>query len=119
MWHVHSVNVDFVEEGRWVINGGWKPDLSGLADLALVTSLNISLHVGVERGPPEAVKKGVAHGVETLVAELVMSITNEHVLNGGVGIKLVSAAGLLPPKVSSCDEKTVHSANEMGQHIGR
>jgi hypothetical protein len=119
MWHIHSVNVDFAEERHRVVNGGQKPDLGGLADLALVTSLNIPLHVSVERRPPEAVKKGVAHGVETLVAKLVISIMNEHILNGGVGIKLVLATGLLPPKVFSCNEKMVHSANEMGQHVGR
>jgi hypothetical protein len=111
--------VDFAEEGCWVINGGWKLDLGGLVDLALVTSLNIPLHVGVKRGPPEVVKKGMMCGVETLMAKLVVSITNEHISNGRVGVKLVSAAGLLPPKASSCDEKTVHSANETGQRIGR
>jgi hypothetical protein len=119
MWHVYSVDVDFAEEGHRVVNGGWKPDLGGLVDLALVTSLNIPLHVGVKHGPPEAVKKGVARGVETLVAELVVSIMNEHISNGRAGVKLVSAAGLLLPKVSSCDEKMVHSANETGQHVSR
>jgi hypothetical protein len=111
--------VDFAEEGHQVINGGWKLDLGGLADLALVTSLNIPLHIGVKHGPPEVVKKGVACGVETLVAELVVSIANKCISNGRAGVKLVLAAGLLLPKVSSCNEKMVCSANEMGQHVGR
>jgi hypothetical protein len=84
-----------------------------------VISLNIPLHISVKCRPPEAVKKGAACGVETLMAELVISITNEHVSNGRVGIKLVSAAGLLLPKASFYNEKTMCSANEMGQRIGR
>jgi hypothetical protein len=85
MRHVHGVDVYFAEEGRGVVNGWWKPDFGGLTDLALVTSLNIPLHVGVECGPLEVVKKGAACGVETLVAELVVGITDKHILNGGAG----------------------------------
>jgi hypothetical protein len=88
-------------------------------DLALVTCLNIPLHVGVEHRPPEAVEKGVACGVETLMAELVMGIADECVSNGGAGVELVSAVVLLLPKVSPSDEEMVHSANETGQRIGR
>jgi hypothetical protein len=114
MRHVHGVDVYFAEEGRRVINGWWKPDFGGLVDLALVTSLNVPLYVSVEHGPPEAVKKGAACGVETLMAKLIMGIMNEHIPNGRVGVKLMSAAELLPPEASSSDEKTVHSADEMG-----
>jgi hypothetical protein len=90
-----------------------------LTDLALVTSLNIPFHIGVERRPPEAVKEGAACGVETLVAELVMGITNEHILNGRVSVELVSAVVLLLPKASPSNEETVCSANEIGQRISR
>jgi hypothetical protein len=119
MWHVHGVDMDFAEEGYGVINGGWKPDFGGLMDLALVTCLNILLYIGVKCGPPEAVEKGAACGVETLMAELVVGIMDERVLNGGVGVELVLAMVLLPPKASPSDEETVCSANEMGQHVGR
>ena len=118
MWHVHGVDVDFAKEWRGVVDGGWKPDFGGLMDLALVTSLNIPLYVGVEHGPPEAVEKGAACGVKTLVAELVVGIANERVSNGRAGIKLMSAAELFSPKASSGDEETMCSANETGQCIG-
>jgi hypothetical protein len=114
MRHVHGVDVYFAEEGRRVVDGWWKPDFGGLTDLALVTSLNVPLYVSVKCRPPEVVKKGVAHGVETLMAELVIGIMNKHVPNGGAGIKLMSAAELLPPEASSSNEKTVHSADKMG-----
>ena len=55
-------------------------------DLALVTSLNISLYVSVECRPPEVVEKDVAYEIKILVAKLVMGITNKHILNGGVKV---------------------------------
>jgi hypothetical protein len=111
--------MDLAEEGCRVVDGGWEPDFGGLADLALVTSLNIPLDIRVECGPPEAVEKGAAHGIETLVSELVMGVMDKRVSNGWVGVKLVSAMVLLPPKASPSDEETVHSANETGQHVSR
>jgi hypothetical protein len=119
MRHVHGVNIDLAEEGRGVVDSGWEPDFGGLVDLALVTSLNVPLDIGVERGPPEAVEKGAACGIETLVSKLVVGVVDEHVSNGWVGIKLVSAMVLLLLKASPSDEEMVHSANEMGQHVGR
>ena len=110
--------MDLVEKGRGVVDSGWKPNSGGLADLALVTSLNIPLYIGVERGPPEAVEKDAARGVEALVAELVMGIANERVPNGGAGVELMSAVVLLSPETSSGDEETVRSANETGQRVG-
>jgi hypothetical protein len=90
-----------------------------LTDLALVTSLNVPFHIGVKCGPPEAVKEGAAHGVETLVAKLVMGIVNKHILNGRASVELVLAMVLLPLKASPSNEEMVCSANEMGQRIGR
>ena len=66
MWDVHYVDMNLVEEGRRVIDSGWKPNFGGLADLALVTSLNVPFHVSVECRPPEAVKKDTAHGIKPL-----------------------------------------------------
>ena len=88
-----------------------------MADLALVTCLNVPLDVGVERGPPEAVEKGAAHGIEALVAKPVVGIADEHILNGRAGVELVPAVVLLPPKASPGDEEAVCSANETGQHV--
>jgi len=68
MRHIHGVDVDFVEKWRRRVDGGWEVDFGGLADLALVTSLNIPLDVGLEGWPPEAVEEGTACGVEALVA---------------------------------------------------
>ena len=68
MWHVHGVDVGLVEEWCGGVDGGWKVDFGGLTDLALVTSLNIPLDVGLKGWPPEAVKEGAACGVEALVA---------------------------------------------------
>jgi hypothetical protein len=90
-----------------------------LSDLALVTGLDEPLDVSFEHGPPEAIKEDAACGVEALVAEIVMSITDEGVPNGGMGIKLVPATLLSLPKLSSCDEEVVCSANKMCQHVGR
>jgi hypothetical protein len=46
-----------------------------------------------------------------------MGIMNEHILNEGAGVELMPAMVLLLPKESSSNEETVHSANEIGQHI--
>jgi hypothetical protein len=118
MWHVHGVDLNLVEERCGVIDSGWKLDFGGLVDLALVTSLNIPLHVSVKCRPPEAVKKDVVHGIKTLMAKLVVGITNECILNGGAGVELMLAMVLLPPKASSSNEETVGSANKTGQCIG-
>lgn len=55
MWYVHGVDMDLVEKGHRVVNSGQKLDVDGLADLALVTSLDIPLHICVKCRPPEAV----------------------------------------------------------------
>ena len=77
------------------------------------------LDVGFECRPSEVVKEDVAHGVEALVAEFVMSIAYEGISNGGAGIKLVLVTVLSLLKSSSCNEEAVCSANKMSQHIGR
>ena len=66
MWDVHCIDVNLIEEGHRVIDSRWKPDFGGLVDLALVTSLNVPFHVGVECRPPEAVKKDRAYGIKPL-----------------------------------------------------
>jgi hypothetical protein len=85
----------------------------------LVTGLDEPLDIGFERGPPEAIEEDAACGVEALVAKIVMSVTDEGIPNGGMGIKLVPAALLSSPKPSSCDEEAVCSADKMCQCIGR
>jgi hypothetical protein len=110
--------MDLAEEGRGIVDGRREPDFGGLADLALVTSLNVPLNIGVERGPPEAVEKGAACGIETFVSELVVGVADERISNGWAGVELVSAVMLLPPKASPSDEETVRSANETGQRVG-
>jgi hypothetical protein len=119
MRHVHCVDVDFVEQHRGVVDGGRKSDFRGLADLALVAGLDEPFDVGFERGPPEAIEEDVACGIEALVAELVVSVADEGVPNGGAGIKLVSAAVLSSPKSPSCEEEAVRSANKTCQRVGR
>ena len=59
--------MELVEERRGVIDGGWKADFGGLADLALVTCSNVPFNVGFEGWPPEAVEKSVACRVEAFV----------------------------------------------------
>jgi hypothetical protein len=88
-------------------------------DLALVTGLDEPLDVSFEHGPPEAIEEDVACEVEALVAEIVMSIMDEGILNGGMGIKLVLATLLSLPKPSSCNEEAVCSADKTCQHISR
>ena len=90
-----------------------------MSDLALMTGLDKPLDVGFERGPPEAIKEDVVCGVKALVAEFVVSVAYEGILNGGVGKKLMPATGLSPPKLPSCDEEAVCSANKMGQCVNR
>ena len=110
--------MELVEERRRVVDGGWKADFGGLADLALVTSSNVPFNIGFEGWPPEAVEKSAACRVEALVTKLVMSVTDEGVSRRGAGIKLVTAAMLLPPKSTTGDEETVRSASETSKHIG-
>jgi hypothetical protein len=88
-------------------------------DLALVAGLDEPLDVSFECGPPEVIKEDAACGIEALVAKFVVSVVDEGVSNGGVGIKLVSATMLSLPKLPSCDEKVVCSADKMCQHVGR
>ena len=71
---MHGVDMELVEEGCWVVDSGQKLYFGGLSDLALVAGLHIPFHVGVESRPPEMIQEGVACGVKTLVAELVMHI---------------------------------------------
>jgi len=68
MRHIHGVDIDFVEKRCRRVDSGWEADFGGLADLALVTSLNVPLDIRLEGWPPEAVEEGVACGVEALVA---------------------------------------------------
>ena len=110
--------MSFAEEGRGVVNSGRKPDFGGLADLALVTCLNVPLDVRVERRPPEAVEKGAARGIEALVAKPVVGVADERVSYGRAGVELVPAVVLLLPKASPGNEEAVCSANKTGQRIG-
>ena len=88
-----------------------------MSDLALMTGLDEPLDVGFEHGPPEAIEEDAARGVKALVAEFVVSVTYEGVSNGGVGVKLMPATGLSPPKSPSCDEEAVRSANKTSQCV--
>ena len=119
MRHVHCVNVDFVEQRRRVVDGGQESDFRGLADLALVAGLDEPLDVSLECGPPKAIEEDAACGIEALVAELIMSVTDEGVSHGGAGVKLVPAAVLSSPESPSCDEEAVRSANKTCQRVCR
>ena len=110
--------MELVEERHRVFDGGWKADFGGLVDLALVTCLNVPFNVSFEGWPPEAVEKSTACRVEALVTKLVVSITDKGILCRRVDIKLVMAAMLLPPKSTTSDEETVHSASEISKCIG-
>ena len=94
-------------------------DFCSLTDLTLMAGFDEPLDIGFECRPPEAVKEDTAHGVEALVAEFVVSIVYKGVSNRGAGIKLMPATVLLLPKLPSCNEEAVHSANKMSQHISR
>jgi len=76
MWHEHGVNVYLVKERRRGVDDGRKSDLCCLPDLALVASLNIPFHVGLEGGPPEAVEEGAARRIKALVAKVVVGVAN-------------------------------------------
>jgi hypothetical protein len=84
-----------------------------------VTGLDKPLDIGFEHGPPEVIEEDAACGVEALVAEIVVSIMDEGVLNGGTGVKLVPATLLSLLKPSSCDEKVVCSADKTCQCVSR
>jgi hypothetical protein len=84
-----------------------------------VTGLDEPLDISFECRPPEVIKEDVACGVGALVAKIVVSIMDEGIPNGGMGIKLVLAALLSSLKLSSYDEEVVCSADKMCQHIGR
>jgi len=93
--------------------------MCGLADLALMTSLDVLLDIRLKRGPPEAVEECAAHGIKTLVPQLVIHIADKGVTLRQIGVKLVSAVGLSLPESSTRDEEVAGSADKMGKRIAR
>ena len=93
--------------------------MCGLADLALVTSLDVPLDIGLERGPPEVVEERAACGIKTLVPQLVVRIVNKGITLRQAGVKLVLAIGLSSPELSTRDEEAAGSADKTGEHITR
>ena len=98
--HVHGVDVSFAKKGGWDGNSGGNVDFSGLSKLALVTGVDVPLYVTVESGPPEAVKKSAACGVDALVAKTVVSFTNSRETLSGCEKKLVMAGRVASPESS-------------------
>ena len=119
MWHVHGIDVNFVEKWCGRVDSGWEADLGGLADLAQVACPDIPFGVRLKGWPPEAIEEGVVSGVEAFVAQFVMSFVDECISHRGGGIELVATAVLLPPKSASGNEEAVGSVNEMSERISR
>ena len=65
---VHGVNVGFVKEGSGNRNSGRNMDFGGLLELALMTSIDVPLHIAVKSGAPKVIEKGVLSRVNALVA---------------------------------------------------
>jgi hypothetical protein len=84
-----------------------------------VTGLDEPLDIGFKHRPPEAIEEDTVCGVESLVAKIVVSVMDKGIPNGGMGVKLVPATLLSSPKLSSCDEEAVCSANKTCQHVSR
>jgi len=53
------------------------------------------------------------------VSELVVGVTNKHVLDGGASIELVSTTVLSSPESAFCDDEATHSADEMCERVCR
>jgi len=75
--HKHSVDIGFVEERGWLGDSGRNADVSSLADLALVTGLDVPPDVRLERGPPETVQEHVASSIKATVSKVIMGIVDE------------------------------------------
>lgn len=101
-----------VKEGCRSVDSRQKANVRGLSDLALMARLEKPLDVCFEGWPPEVVKEGTVRGVEALVAEFVVSITDESILQGGVSIELMASVMLSLPKMASHNKEVAGSADE-------
>ena len=107
--HKHGVDISLVEE--WS-DSGWDVDLDGLARLASMASVNIPANIVLKQEPPEVVGDDAASGIEALVAEFIVSGTDEGKALLRQNEQLLVAVVLVPPESSTLQQERLNLAEE-------
>ena len=87
-------------------------DLDGLARLASMASVNIPANIVLKQEPPEVVGDDAASGIEALVAEFIVSGTDEGKALLRQNEQLLVAVVLVPPESSTLQQERLNLAEE-------
>ena len=94
---MHSIDVDFPENGSWSGGCRWNEEISGLSKLAEVACSNKPSDVGFHVGPPKSKGDDRFRGKNHLVPNIVVGCSNNVEMTFGDCYDLVSSMQILSP----------------------